>query len=294
MRGGATSKEQVGTGNAIAVDSPMAAAASTLLYQLQYDGDDGKQASDHSDASDDLCASLDNDEDYKPNGLVFSDDEDFLIDIDYELEDEQLQSSFPKNKSRMNIIPGSPEPPDLSKYPKSEQDAVLAAYLVKRKAFTNKDCHRRVKKSKLEAKLSDIVSGAQIEQLHPMSEVETHRLLEGDTFKNKEVPQIHISEVANLKGISTRAHRSDLMNLIVVDINFYVNALFFEHSGWVVHTAVCRECDDVLQIPPKYRIDLSITETKKGFLHIPIKAKFVIAIIKDAVADNPGFSYQSI
>ena len=141
----------------------MAAAASTLLYQLQYGGDDGKYASDHSNALDDLCASLDNDKDYKPNGLVFSDDDDFLIDIDYDLEDKQLQSSFPKNKLQMNIIPGGPEPPDLSKYPESERDAVLAAYLVKRKVFTDRDRHRRVKKSKSEAKLSGTVSGAQIE-----------------------------------------------------------------------------------------------------------------------------------
>jgi hypothetical protein len=119
----------------------------------------------------------------------------------------------------MNIIPGGPEPPDLSKYPRSERDAVLAAYLVKRKAFTDRDRHRRVKKSKLEAKLSGTVSGAQIEQLQCMSKVETHRLLEGDTFKNKEVLQLHISEEANLRGISLRAHRSDLMNLIVVGIN---------------------------------------------------------------------------
>jgi hypothetical protein len=265
-----------------------------LLYQLQYGGDDGKYASDHSDASDDLCASLDNDEDYKPNGLVFSDDDNFLIDIDYDLEDKRLRSSFPKNKLQMNIIPGGPEPPNLSKYFKSERDAVLAAYLVKRKAFTNRDCHRHMKKSKLEAKLSATVSGAQIEQLRPMSKVETHHLLEGDTFKNKEVLQLRISEEANLRGISMRAHRSDLMNLIVVGINFYVNALFFEHSGWVVHTAVCWEGDDVLQIPLKYRIDPSMTETKRGFLQIPIKAKFVITIIKDAVADNPGISYQSI
>jgi hypothetical protein len=88
VRGGATSKDQGGTGNAIVVDSPMAAAASTLLYQLQYGGDDGKYASDHSDALDDLCTSLDNDKDYKPNGLVFSDDDEYLIDIDYDLEDE--------------------------------------------------------------------------------------------------------------------------------------------------------------------------------------------------------------
>jgi hypothetical protein len=227
------------------VDSPMAAAASTLLYQLQYGGDDGKYASDHSDTINNLCAASEDDEDYKPSGLVFLDDEDFLIDIDYESEDEQLQSSFPKNKSRMNIIPGGPEPPDLSKYPKSEQDAVLAAYLVKRKAFTDRDRHRRAKKSKSEAKLTGPVSGAQIEQLRPMSKVETHRLLEGDTFKNKEVLQIRISKEANLRGISTRAHRSDVMNLIVVGVNFYVNASFFEHSGWVVHTAVCWECDNV-------------------------------------------------
>ncbi len=167
MRGGATSKEQGGTGNAIVVDSPMATAASTLLYQLQYGGDDGKYASDHSDASNDLCASLDNDKDYKPNGLVFSDDDDFLIDIDYDSEDNQLGSSFPKNKSQMNIIPGGLEPPNLSKYPKSERDAVLAAYHAKRKAFTNRDRHRHVKKSKMEAKLSATVSGDQIDNCIP-------------------------------------------------------------------------------------------------------------------------------
>jgi hypothetical protein len=194
----------------------------------------------------------------------------------------------------MNIIPGDPEPPDLSRYPESERDVVLAAYIVKRKAFPNRDCHRRVKKSKLEAKLSATVSGAQIEQLHPMSKVETHRFLEGDTFKNKDVLQLRISKEANLRGISTRAHRSDLMNLIVVGIDFYVNASFFEHSGWVVLAAVCREGDNVLQIPPKYRIDPSMTEMKKGFLRIPVKARFVVTIIKDAVFDNPGISYQSI
>jgi hypothetical protein len=103
----------------------------------------------------------------------------------------------------MNIIPGGPEPPDLSKYPESERDAVLAAYLVKRKAFTNRDRFRCVKKSMSEAMLSGTVSGgAQIEQLRCMSEVETHHLLEGDTFKNKEVLQLRISKEANLRGIS--------------------------------------------------------------------------------------------
>ena len=73
-----------------------------------------------------------------------------------------------------------------------------------------------------------------------------------------------------------------------------VNATFHEHSGWVVHTAICREGDDVLQIPPKDWIDQSEIETKKGSMGIPIGAKFVVPIIKNAVADNPGIAYQSI
>ena len=73
------------------------------------------------------------------------------------------------------------------------------------------------------------------------------------------------------------------MNITVVGINFYVNALFYEHSGWVIHTAVCWEGYDVLQIPSKDMIEQSMMETKKGFMFIPIKAKSVIIIIKDAV-----------
>ena len=145
--GGAYSKEQGGPDNGIVVDTPMAAAASTLLYQLQYGGHDspnrlghdspdrleasnGKNASHHSSALD-LCASSssDNNMDYKPDGLVFSDDKEYLLDIDYDLEEEWLRLSFPMNKKQMNIIPGGPQPPDLSMYPDSEQQAVLDAYI---------------------------------------------------------------------------------------------------------------------------------------------------------------------
>ncbi len=310
--GGAYSKEQGRHGNGIVVDTLMAAAASTLLYQLQYGGHDspnrlghdspdrleasnGKNASHHSSTLD-LCASSssDNNMDYKPDGLVFSHDKDYLLDIDYDLEEERLWSSFPKNKKQMNIIPGSSQPPDLSMYPKSEQQAVVDAYTAKRKSFTDRDCHQRVKKKNLEAKLSTTVSADQIQQLRPMSVVEAHRLVEVDTFKNKNVLWLCISEEASLRGITTRANRSDVMNLTIVGINFYVNATFHEHSGWVVHSAVCREGDDVLQISPKDWIDQSVMETKKGSMRTPIGAKFVVPIIKDAVADNPGIPYQSI
>jgi hypothetical protein len=151
--GGAYSKEQGGPGNGIVVDTPMAAAASTtLLYQLKYGGDDapdrseasnGKKASAHSGALD-LCASSVDNIDYKPDGLVFSDDEDFLLDIDYDSEEERLRSSFTKNKMQMNIIPGGPQPPDLSMNPESEQQAVLDAYIAKRKSiFCSQMCHGR-------------------------------------------------------------------------------------------------------------------------------------------------------
>ena len=242
--GGALSREQGLPGNGIVVDTPMAAAASTLLYQLQYGGHDSPDRSGHdspnrSEASNgkkashcsstlDLCASSsssDKDMDYKPDGLVFSDDEDYLLDIDYDSEEEQLRSSFPKNKKQMNIIPGGPQPPDLSMYPESEQKAVLDAYTAKRKSFTDRNRHQLVKKKNLEAKLSATVSADQIEQLCPMSVIEAHRLVDGDSFKNKNVLKLRISEEANLRGNTTRANRSDVMNLTIIGINFYVNAV---------------------------------------------------------------------
>jgi hypothetical protein len=157
--GGALSKEQGRPGNGSVVDTPMAAAASTLLYQLQYGGHDspdrschdspdrleasnGKKASHHL-SSLDLCASSssDKDMDHTPDGLVFSDDDDYLLDIDYDSDEERLRSSFPKNTKRMNIIPGGPQPPDLSMYPESEQQAVWDAYTAKRKLFTDRNRH---------------------------------------------------------------------------------------------------------------------------------------------------------
>jgi hypothetical protein len=41
-------------------------------------------------------------------------------------------------------------------------------------------------------------------------------------------------------------------------------------------------------------VDPEIVVAKKGYLRIPIKAKFLVAIIKDAVSENPGITYQTI
>jgi hypothetical protein len=68
----------------------------------------------------------------------------------------------------------------------------------------------------------------------------------------------------------------------------------YENVGWCIHAAVCRECDDILKIPPRDRVDLSVVTSKNGYVRIPIKAKMIVPIIREAVADNPGITYQSI
>jgi hypothetical protein len=84
----------------IDIQSPVAAAASTVLYSLQY-GDGGRYGDDSADSADSIespsgKADCDEDDEYILGGLIFSDDEDFLVDVDSESEDERLRSSFPE------------------------------------------------------------------------------------------------------------------------------------------------------------------------------------------------------
>ena len=67
---------------AIEDQSPVAAAASTVLYSLQY-GDGGGEGDDPADSNESpSCkADCDEDDDYILHGLIFSDDEDFLVDM---------------------------------------------------------------------------------------------------------------------------------------------------------------------------------------------------------------------
>ena len=84
LMGGASSKDT------IVIDSPIAAVFS-ILCNLQY----GREVGDDNDASvasedaQEVHDSNDKD-DYMPNGLVFLDDEDFLIDVDLDSEDKRL------------------------------------------------------------------------------------------------------------------------------------------------------------------------------------------------------------
>ncbi len=87
-----------------------------------------------------------------------------------------------------------------------------------------------------------------------MNEVETSGLIDNQTFKSKDVLQLHISEETNLCGIKTITIQSDHTNVSVIGVNFYVNATFSEKVGWTVHTAICWEGDDILKIPPKDKL----------------------------------------
>jgi hypothetical protein len=72
--------------------SPVAAAGSSALYSLQY-GDGGGYGDDSAGSNESPSGKADcnEDDDYILDGLVFSDDEDFLVDIDSESKDEHLR-----------------------------------------------------------------------------------------------------------------------------------------------------------------------------------------------------------
>ena len=60
-----------------------------------------------------------------PEGLVYSDDEAYLFKVESE---DEFQTSFPKDVSRKNIIPGGPPKPDVRGMTKAKAKIVLKAY----------------------------------------------------------------------------------------------------------------------------------------------------------------------
>jgi hypothetical protein len=118
-----------------------------------------------------------------------------------------------------------------------------------------------------------------------MTEVETNRLCGNDTFKDKNTLQLQIIEESNLRGIHTFTDRSDYTNLAVVGVAFYIHATWKSSVGWRVHTAICRDDDDITKIPDKFH-DLTaknvtaknVTDKKKKTLRSPFTAKIIVPI----------------
>jgi hypothetical protein len=175
----------------------------------------------------------------------------------------------------------------------SEAKVLLQCYAKARKAYTDKQGIACVKSNKSQSK-SSFCSGNQNEQLCTMKEVERFCLIDNQTFKSKDVLQLRISEEANLRGITMIAIWSDHTNVTTIGLNFYVNATFSEKVGWTVCTAICREGDDILKIPPKDKYNTAIEKDRKHTLRMPIKSKYVVSIIKAAIGDNAGITYQAM
>ena len=223
-------------------------------------------------------------DDYQPggmnslDGLVNSadDDEDIiLVGIDIDSED-KLQSSFHKDTHHnKTLILGRPQPPDLSNYPESQHSAALKYYKSKRKLYANKE---RAKVAQSVAHPVAVYTGRNSDQLHPMTEVVSHQLVEKQTLMSKEIVQLCIAKEVNLQGIATKINRSDNTHCTDVEVNFYVRATFSAVVGWIVHTAVCRDRDNILQIPPKDCVD-PINQQTKCTPRTPLKSRMIVPII---------------
>ncbi len=226
---------------------------------------------------------------YIPHGLEYLDNEVILVDIDLDVE--ELRSLFPRDKSRKNSIPGGPQKPDVSMCTESKEKVLLQHYVKARKAYTDKQQTTCVKSDKSWSK-SLSFTGEQNESLRTMNEVEKSGLIDNQPFKLKDVLQLRISEEANLRVINTITIQSDHTNVTVIGVYFYVNARFSEKVGWTVHTAICREGDDILKILPKDKYNAAIEKDRKHTLCTPIKSKYVVPFIQAAVGDSPGITYQ--
>jgi len=185
------------------VDSPIAAAASTLAYKLAY-GDSDDCSESGTDRQDNEIDSDNESEFSVAKGLVFSDDEEILLDN--VLDDDLFRSSFPKNNLVSKYyLEGRPQPPDLSQYPEEEHNDVWAAFKKKRKAYNNKQCYTKAKIAHNNPNCNESrYTGCNSDQLRPMSEVEAGPLLVNHTFSSKDILHLRIAEEAKLQGIVIR------------------------------------------------------------------------------------------
>jgi hypothetical protein len=170
----------------------VAAAASALIYQKNY-GDNnsgGKGArtklydvfeADEDDSSfhleeneSDAASGTEEHELVAPAGLVYSDDEAYLFEVESE---DETRTSFPKDVVHKNVIPGGPTKPDVRNMSEDEAGIVLKAYAKERKAYTDKQRLSRVKAVESVSHTSEY-SGHNSTQLRTMNVVESNRLEE--------------------------------------------------------------------------------------------------------------------
>ena len=122
------------------------------IYNSPDDEEDDKEPDDEED-----------DADFAAEGLDFSDDDDAL-DIHIDSEDE-LRTSFPKNKLRKNMILGGPQAPDPAGLTEDEYRKMYSKFRRERKRYTDKMRNESAKRSQGFGGKSGRYSGCCNEQL---------------------------------------------------------------------------------------------------------------------------------
>jgi hypothetical protein len=226
------------------------------------------------------------------SSLEYSDNDAYIDTIGGD-SDNKFWSSFPRDRNSMNYILGGPQKPDMMGMAVAEEQEAKKQWRKARKSFTYKE-RLTLMKSMLnkgvatspQKSQSGNFNGDLNKMVRQMEYMESHRLEKGHTFQLKDMLQIHIAEEANLCLIKVRTNRSNSRNLIVARRNFYVSATYSVQYGWQVTKACCRFGDVFSIIPHKHMV-----MEDKG-LRPPFKSKWVGHVLRNAVEDTPGLTYQ--
>ncbi len=220
------------------------------------------------------------------HGLLYSDDDKYLNNVDEDKYEENNFSSFPQNDgvSCNHCILGRPQRPDTSKMTLREEELALDKYQKKRKAYTDAK-QLEMAKQLAEANITTLpqwgqmisYSGDQTPLIQLMMVVEAHPLVAGQTFQHKETLQIKVKIVW-----------SSCVTYIVGGYNFYVAAGYQIQTGWLVRVACCRKDDDILRIPP------SAHYYDERQLRNPFRGKWVGYLLCGTIKDCPGVTYRVI
>ncbi len=225
------------------------------------------------------------------DGLLYSDDDKYLINVDEDKYEENNFSSFPQNDgvSCNHRILGRPQQPDTSKMTLREEVLALDKYQKKRKAYIDAKRLDMVKQL-VEADITTSLqrgqmisySGDQTPSIWLMMVVEAHPLVAGQTFQHKETLQICIAdEKVNFCIIKVKIVRSSHVTYIVGGYNFYVVAGYQIQMGWLVRVACCRKGDDVFRFPP------SAHYFDERQLCNPFRGKWVGYLLRGTIKDCP-------
>ncbi len=185
-------------------------------------------------------------------------------------------------------MPGGPQYQDYSKMTASMAAIAKKEDCAKRKAWTDAQHMNRLKKKNTASPPSKS-RGHVSDTLRPLEEVKRKHLVKGNVFPSREILWMRIVKEALLRGINVKASRVDWTNLTVYGYQFYASGTFKECYGWECNEAICREGDDLNNIPDKYFVMDKIFTTKT-----PLALAWVIPTIMPTVEKDPGVSYEQL